>query len=690
MIKSLLRWSGPLAVLLNVAVVSAEPAVETFMPEDIFALEHAAGPQISPDGKWVIYSRNSFDMIKDNSKRHLWLINTQSGEHTPLLTMAHGYANPTWSPDGKRLAFTTSHEGRNQIHVYYVAQKTMSVVTAVDQSPSQLSWSHDGRWLAFMMNVDAPKSEFARSVYRPQQPASANWAKAPTIVERTYYQRDGAGILANQYSQVFVVPAEGGHARQLTEGPYSHSGPLVWSADNSHLIFSANRSTDWEYQVAEADLWQVRVKDKELSQLTTLPGREFAPTLSPNGKLLAFLHRGNEPIAYHHNRLQVLDLGKNQQQALLADWDRSVENPQWINNSALAIQFTDRGLVKLGQVRLNGRLTEGVSDVGGEYISRPYTSGSYSIATNTGQVVYTRASSYRPADVALLDSVTSTKARQLTKLNEDLLAHKTLGEVHEITYTSSFDDTEIHGWYITPPNFDPNKKYPLLLEIHGGPHLAYSPMFAAEHQRYAAAGYVVFYNNYRGSTSYGAEHALKLDGYYASERDFADHMSGIDALLAKGFVDGNNLFIAGGSAGGIATTYAVGLTDRFNAAAATNPVINWISKTLTADSYLGQIANQFPALPWQDVDHYWQRSPLSLVENVTTPVLLFSGENDRRVPMSEIEQYYQALQLRKVDTVMVRVPDASHSVSARPSNMIAKIEHTLAWFKLYQKPTPAE
>jgi acylaminoacyl-peptidase len=210
-------------------------------------------------------------------------------------------------------------------------------------------------------------------------------------------------------------------------------------------------------------------------------------------------------------------------------------------------------------------------------------------------------------------------------------------------------------------------------------------MFSAELQRYAAEGYVVFYNNYRGSTSYGEAFALLLDGFYSSERDHADHMSGIDALIAKGFVDANNLFIAGGSAGGIATTYAVGLTNRFNAAAATNPVINWISKTLTADSYIGQIGNQFPAMPWEDFAHYWQRSPLSLVGNVTTPTLLFSGENDRRVPMSEIEQFYQALKLRQVDTAMVRVPGASHNVTARPSQMISKIEHTLAWFKLYKK-----
>lgn len=656
-----------------------------FISDDIFNLEYASDPQISPNGEWIVYTRNSFDIKQDNTRRSLWLINTKTTEHTPLFADNASYGNATWSHNGQRLAFTSNRDGRNQIHVYFVPQKTTAAITEVPNSPSEISWSRDGRHIAFTMNVAAPKTEFAASVYTPQKPKGANWAAPANIVERTYYQRDGVGVLADEYRQVFMVPSDGGTARQLTYGPFKHAGPLVWLADNNALVFTANRDEKWEYQTSESDLWQVNVKTTELSQLTDLPGSEYSATLSENGRNLAFLHRGNDPIPYQNTKLRILDLRSNSQQELLSDFDRSIENPQWINNRSLAIQYTDRGRVKLAQVSTNNRLKDGVDDVGGVSVSRPYVSGSYSVAAETGQIAYTQANSYRPADVAVLASVTSTRPETLTQLNDDVLTQRELGQVHEITYNSSYDDTEIHGWYITPPNYDENKKYPLLLEIHGGPHLAYGPMFAAEQQRYAAEGYIVFYNNYRGSTSYGAEHALKLDGFYSSERDFADHMSGIDTLIEKGMVDENNLYIAGGSAGGIATTYAVGLTNRFNAAAATNPVINWISKTLTADSYLGQIANQFPANPWEDFEHYWQRSPLSLVGNVKTPVMLFSGEQDRRVPMSEIEQFYQALQLQQVDTAMVRVPNASHAVTARPSNMIAKIEHTLAWFKLYRK-----
>jgi dipeptidyl aminopeptidase/acylaminoacyl peptidase len=201
----------------------------------------------------------------------------------------------------------------------------------------------------------------------------------------------------------------------------------------------------------------------------------------------------------------------------------------------------------------------------------------------------------------------------------------------------------------------------------------------------AAEGYIVFYNNHRGSTGYGERFALLLQNRYSSKYDFSDHMSGIDVLIAKGLVNPEQLFITGGSAGGIATAYAIGLTDRFKAAVVAKPVINWISKVLTADSGMYQIPYQFPGLPWDHMEHYWERSPLSLVGNVTTPTLLITGIEDKRTPMSETEQYYQALKLLKVDTVLVKVPGSSHGIAGRPSRMIGKIENILAWFEKYKK-----
>ncbi|MEX1221282.1 MAG: S9 family peptidase [Idiomarina sp.] len=678
--------------LLVVAMGGMNPALATtdkphLAPEDIFELEHANNVQISPDGKYVVYVRSSFDVMADNTSRSLWLIDVATGKHTPLFADQHSYGNPSWAPDSNRLAFTSNRQGRNQIHVHWLQEQRTAQITEVQQSPSQLSWSPNGEHLAFMMSEPAAATDFARSVYQPKKPKDAKWGATPIVVERTYYQRDGRGVMASEYSQIFVVPASGGSARQLTEGPYNHNGPLTWLPDNNTLVFSANRNENWEYQGSESNLWQLNLASEELTQLTDIPGAEYSATLSPNGRKLAFLHRSNEPVAYKNTKLHVMDWQSKQTTALLADFDRSVESPSWLNNTKLAFQYADKGRNKVAEVDLNSRRSDLVNDLGGVYVSRPYLSGMYSASAGTGAIAYTRGTEYRLADVAVFDS-SKTKGKQkqvFTQLNEDVLGQRKLGEVHEINYESSFDGTEIQGWYITPPDYDPSKKYPLIVEIHGGPHLAYGPFFAAEHQRYAAEGYVVFYNNYRGSTSYGEDFALLLDGFYSSERDFADHMSGIDVLIEKGVADADNLYIAGGSAGGIATAYAVGLTDRFNAAAATNPVINWVSKTLTADSSMGQIANQFPGMPWEELDHYWKRSPLSVVGNVKTPTLLFTGEKDRRTPISETEQFYQALQLLQVDTAMVRVPDAYHGVTAKPSRVIAKIEHTLAWFAQYRK-----
>ncbi|WP_194756074.1 S9 family peptidase [Aliidiomarina indica] len=658
-----------------------------FSAEDIFALEYANDVQVSPDGKRVVYVRHSNDIMSDSTRRSLWMIDLSNGEHIPLFSDEFSYSSPQWAPDNNRVAFISNRSGSQQVHVHWIDEHTSARVTDVRRGVSNLTWSPNGEWLAFSMEVPAGPTDFARSVHRPSRPDGANWADTPIVIERAYYQQDGRGVLESAYRQLFVVPADGGSERQLTSGDYNHGGQLAWTPNSESIIFSANRRDDWEYQTLEANLYQVNIASKELTELTSTPGRQYNPVFSPDGRYLAFLHGHNERVPYRNAKLHVMDWRNKEVTELLSDLDRSVESPDWLNNNTLVFQYADRGKLKLARVSVRGgRHTDLVDSVGTGSNGRPYLGGMFSSSQN-GVLAFTHATAYRMGEVGVWQG---NNHRILTKLSDSLLGQRDLGEVHEFTYRSSYDEQEIHGWYITPPNFDPTKQYPLLIEIHGGPHLAYGPYFAAELQRYAAEGYIVFYNNYRGSSSYGEEFAMLLQYNYSSPYDFADHMSGIDALIDKGFVDTNNLFITGGSAGGIATAYAIGLTDRFNAAVATNPVINWVSKVLTADSYLSQIPNQFPGMPWEEHEHYWQRSPLSLVENVTTPTLLFTGEDDRRTPISDTEQFYQALKLLNVDTAMVRVPGASHGVSSRPSRMIAKVEHALAWFKRYQKEPAQE
>jgi acylaminoacyl-peptidase len=300
--------------------------------------------------------------------------------------------------------------------------------------------------------------------------------------------------------------------------------------------------------------------------------------------------------------------------------------------------------------------------------------------SNEGVVAFTSCDAYRPADIAVAPA--GSESKLLTHLNDDLLPYRELGQVEEFRYKSSYDQHEIHGWIVLPPGFDKSKKYPLILEIHGGPFANYGGRFSVEMQLYAAAGYVVVYVNPRGSTSYGDAFTAFIDQNYPSQ-DFDDLISGVDAVVARGYVDPRRLYVTGGSGGGILSSWIIGKTDRFQAAAVIKPVINWYSFALTSDHYNFFARYWFGKNPWEDPQVYLKRSPLSLVGNVKTPTMLMTGEEDYRTPISEAEQYYQALKLRKIDTVLVRVPESSHDIGARPSQMLAKCAYILKWFETH-------
>ena len=666
--------------LLFFATVNSGFAKENlplFDPMDVFNLEWATDPRVSPDGKTIVYVRKSNDIMKDRERSNLWQISINGNDHRPLYSGLNSIRSPRWSPNGSKLAYISNDTGSQQIHVRWMDDGETAVISQLQQSPSSLAWSPDGKWLAFTMNV---KSE-SESIAEPRdKPLGAKWAKEPITVTSTRYQWDGQGIMEPAYRHLFIVPSDGGSARQLTFGEFNHYGSLAWAPDSQKIFFSAHRSENWELVSDEADIYSVDIITKDLIQISDEVGAERSPSISPNGKMIAYSFEERRPLAYTPNQVAIMDINGNNKRIISKDLDGDADNLQWSDdNRSIFFSYDQRGIRKIGQLMLNGEIKNITNGLGGTTLGRPYLSGSYHHSAQN--IAFTYGVGNRPADVAVL---MNGKVNVLTELNNDLLDQLKLGDINELVYNSSFDDQEIQGWYITPPDFDPQKKYPLILEIHGGPHLAYGPYFSAELQIMAASGYVVFYNNYRGSLSYGEDFALLLQYKYSSSEDFADHMSGIDALIDKGFIDESNLFIAGGSAGGIATAYAIGLTDRFNAAVAAKPVINWLSKTLTADSMVGQIYHQFPGPPWENLEHYWKRSPLSLVGNVTTPTMLLTGEDDRRTPISETEQFYQALKLKGVESAMIRLPETSHGIASRPSRLITKVDHILAWFERYK------
>ncbi|GMM68216.1 S9 family peptidase [Alteromonas sp. MTD1] len=664
----------------SATTVNAQDAIDKennehlFQSEDIFNLEYVSEARVSPNGKDVAYVRRSNDIMTDSTRSNIWLASVDGKTHRPLLSSKKNYYSPRWSPDGTRLAYLSNEEGKPQLYIRWMDTGQTALVTNVTSSLNNITWSPDGKSIAFTMSVDADEKPL--KVEMPKKPKGAKWSEKFQYITKARYQADGRGVLEPAYTHIFIVPADGGTARQLTSGNYHHNGSFSFTPDGDRIYFSANRSENWEYEPVEADIFTVDMQGN-IEQITQFAGAETSPVVSPDGMRVAYSRRSDEKVMYKNTYLYVMNADGSAHKNLTQDIDNSLSNAIWKDNKSLYFQQSVRGLAQVDVVSLSGKVKNIAKGLGGTTLGRPYVFANYHAAD--GVVAYTKGRTDRPADLF----VTARKTKQLTQLNEDVLGRKTLGEVKEIVYKSAIDGEEIQGWYILPPNYDSSKKYPLILEIHGGPNLAYGPVFTAELQRMAAEGYVVFYDNHRGSTGYGERFALLLQGKYSSEYDFSDHMSGIDALIEKGIVDEEQLYITGGSAGGIASAYAIGLTNRFNAAVVAKPVINWLSKVLTADSGLYQIPFQFPGKPWDNVEHYWKRSPLSLVGNVTTPTMLITGVDDKRTPMSETEQFYQALKLQKVDTILVKVPGSSHGIAAKPSRMIGKVENILAWFKKY-------
>ena len=680
------RLTALFAVLLVASSVVAAPAEapsKYFEGKDLFGLQVATDPQIRPDGGAVAYVRVSYEIMTDSGRRSIWLVDTATGLQTPLATGAASNVSPRWSPDGERLAYVSSAEnGRAQLFVRWMRSGVSARVAEFIDAPDDLAWSHDGKWIAFTMFAPDEKAKLGSA---PAKPEAAQWAAPLEVISDIIYRADGAGYLKAGYTHLYVVPADGGAPRQLTFGAFNEAGPLAWTVDDEHIVLSGNRLENWRREPVNTELYEVTVSDASIVPLTTRNGPDAAPAISPDGKLLAFLGFDDRLLGSQSNELYVMDRGSRTIRSLTDKLDRSIDDLQWASDGrSLYVRYDDKGTTRVGRIALDGKLTEVVSGLGGAGIDRPYTGGAFTVSRN-GVVAFTSGTPQRPSDIVI---VQRGSKRQLTNLNEGSLGGKTLGEVSELAVKSSFDQRSIAAWVVKPPQFEKGKKYPLILEIHGGPFAAYGPVFTTDDQLYATAGYVVLYVNPRGSTSYGDEFANLIHHDYPSH-DYDDLMSAVDAAIAQGYVDDQNLFVTGGSGGGILTAWIVGRTQRFRAAASQKPVINWASTVLTTDGATYMPKYWFAKMPWDDPDSYWKRSPLSLVGSVTTPTLVVVGDQDFRTPVSESEQYYEALQLKGVPTALVKVPGASHGgLTARPSQSAAKASAILAWFERYRTPSP--
>lgn len=649
---------------------------------DVFDLQFAVNPQISPDGANIAYIRQQMDVMTDRKYSNLWLIGHNGDNHTAITSGRSNHYGHQWSPNGDRLAYASTAEGKSQIFVRWMDSGQSTSITNLAQSPFGIQWSPDGKNLLFSRSAPVPKPSIGAV---PSPPEGAQWAAPAQVITHAQYKSDGAPVQAGEeYTHLFLVSADGGAPRQLTSGNANHSN-ACWTPDGKHILFTADYSETAATDINNERIYEMNVETGARKTVLDRRGPYQQIKLSPDGSTIAFTGYDDQFLGYQQTELYVMQRNGAGLRSISLDFDRDIGQIEWAADSkSIFFQYDDQGISKMANFSLQGRQPiDIVQGLGGASIGRPYTDGSFSIAPN-GRYVFSKTGPKMPAELVSGHYPTKMAPTQITQLNRQLLAAKKLGEVSEFWVNSSVDKMKVQGWIITPPDFDPAKKYPLILEIHGGPYTAYGPSFTPELQLMASKEYVVMYTNPRGSTSYGAEFSAYINHNYPSE-DYNDLMDCVDHALKQGYIDPARLYITGGSGGGVLTAWSIGKTDRFAAAVVAKPVINWYTHTLTADAYPFFAKYWFKKKPWEDPTEYMQRSPISLVGNVKTPTLLITGEQDHRTPMSESEQYYQALKLLGIDSALIRIPDEGHEMTARPSNLLRKVAYILGWFEQYPK-----
>lgn len=666
------------ATLVAGGALAQDGDFNRFAAERVFDLEYADDPQVSPDGSTIVYVRRSMDRLKDRAVGALWTLDARSGAHRPLVTTAA--SSPRWSPNGDRLLYVAADGTKPELRVLYLDTGRRFSLAQLDRPPRGAAWSPDGTRIAFAMFKPADAPSFAKP---PKAPEGANWATPVRVFEDMTIRFDGAGYLEPGASHVFVLPADGGTPRQITDGDNDFAAP-AW-LDNNTLLAVGNDVEDADLDPIESEIYAIDLRDLSRRALTTRDGPDNSPVVSPDRRLIAYRGYDDKLKAYQQTDLYVMNRDGSGVRNLTANYDRSIDRVLWRPDGAALIALVeDQGEMALASIDLSGRVVPLVRDVGGTSLGRPYASGAFSVAARGAAnpvIAYTQASAAKPADIAILRSGGGQPVT-MTDLNSDALGHLDLARVEEIKVASSHDGREIEAWIAFPPGFEADGSYPMILEIHGGPFAMYGPYFAAEIQRFAAEGYVTVWANPRGSTGYGEEFAQLIDLAYPGD-DYHDLISVVDAVIGKNYVDPDRLFVTGGSGGGVLTAWIVGNTDRFAAAASIKPVINWTSMALAADIAQFVARHWLRAAPWEDPELYWRLSPISRVGNVTTPTMVMVGEEDWRTPAWESEQFYTALKMQGVDTALIRVPGAPHHIAGRPSQLIAKVDNIMGWFAKY-------
>jgi dipeptidyl aminopeptidase/acylaminoacyl peptidase len=657
------------------APVSAqESRSDTLLTVDHYLdFEQVGDPSISPDGRQVIYTRRWVNTLEDKWESALWLMNSD-GSHNRFLAKG---ASAVWSPDGNRIAYLAEGEPKGtQIFVRWMDTEGASTqVTRILESPSDVKWSPDGKSLGFSQFV-AKKSPWEISL--PAAPSGAKWTEAPRIVQQLHFRQDRRGFTDPGYRHMFVVSADGGTPRQITSGDWSVGARFDvldgavgwrWTPDGRSMVVEGMNDSTADMNYRNANIYLVDLATRGVRRLTEHDGVWTSPTVSPDGRRIAFTGYPATKASFQASEIYVMNLDGTGARKLTS-LDRDPGNMEWAQDgSGLYFQVDDHGTVNIDFISSAGAV-------------RQITSGNHVLTlgsvARTGTAVGTRSSYQSPPDIVRMDLRGRSEPTQLTAVNSDMLSRIKLGSVEKYTYTST-GGAKIDGWIVKPPGFDPARKYPLIMEIHGGPHGAYTSGFNFSFQNFAANGFVVLYTNPRGSTGYGSAFGNAIEHAYPGV-DYEDLMAGVDTLVGRGYIDTRSMYVGGCSGGGVLSSWVIGHTRRFAAAAVRCPVIDWMSMAGQTDIPLFTY-NFFDAPFWEKPEQWLKQSPLMYVGYVTTPTLIMTGELDRRTPIPQSEEYYAALKMRGVPTTLLRFAGEYHGTGSKPSNFMRTQLYMMSWYK---------
>ena len=652
-----------LIVFLFTLPVAAKRAVTV---EDLFATKDIGEARLSPDGRSIVFTLSITDLAKNRSFATLWLVAAAGDKPVQLTTGEFGDATPRWSPDGKWIAFMSNRDGKAAIWVMELATKQMKMLAPVERSNffhskagEMMCWSPDSKQVAFVA---------------AEIPAVAE-SRDPLVISRIQY-KTRTSFSDNLRLHIYTVSLEDQAVKQVTRGSYDEHS-IAWSPDGKEIAFLTNRQADPDANF-NYDIFTIEVATGKQRRLTQTPGVEFQPVWSPDGNSLAYsatkrLVTTIDSIA-EDSHIWVIKRDGTGAKEVSAALDRRAGTPQWSPDGG-TIYFTagDRGRTLVYRVSATG--DGAITPI----VDQNYQIGSFTIAGQT--IAFTRSDELAPADLWSAD-LTGSQMKQLTAVNKELLEEWKLVKPAGFKF-KSFDKIEVEGWLMAPLDFDPAKKHPLLLTIHGGPHGAYGYSFNLTNQLYAAKGYAVLYINPRGSSGYGQKFSDGSVGNWGGG-DYQDLMRGVEVTLANyKWIDPNRLGVMGGSYGGFMTNWVITQTDRFKAAVASASLSNLISFYGTS-LYQDLIHTEFNGLPWNNYDLLWKYSPIRYVRNVRTPTLFIHGEVDNDVHITQAEEMYMALKRLGVESVLVRYPREGHGLR-EPQHRLDQTNRVLAWFDKYVK-----